>query len=162
MNTSKSKVNKVMGEPTPQRAGPSRVSPRKLRKVLRAIDRAKRAWDRRARFFPHPDATHARVVDLPEWRESIADALILTPALPRGAWVWAVAGIAHPMSRRGEPYTGDVTTAQGGRPLRGFSRPDAIAHLAAVATRHMRSGHTAPRARRAAESFIRLMDAEVA
>lgn len=154
MNTSKSKVNNVSQEATPQRAKASRVSPRKLRKILRAVERAARAWERRrgARFFPHPKATLARVVDMPGWRLALARAVAQAPNLPRGAWAGACAGWGWPMCRPGEPFTGSVTTADGGLPMMGLSRPDAIVHAAATVTRHWNPalGRTR-RARRAAD-----------
>lgn len=168
MNTSKSKVNNVSQEATPQRAKASRVSPRKLRKILRAVDRAARAWERRrgARFFPHPKATLARVVDMPGWRERVTKAVALAPELPPSAWATAVAGWSSPMTRPGETFTVPTSTADGGRPIYGLSVPKAIARLAAVSVRHRwapctLAGSPGKRVRRAAASVIEAMDAEV-
>ena len=161
MLSPKNSVNK-QSQATPPPAAPSHVSPRKLHKVLRAVDRVARAWERRgARFWPHPKATHARPLDMPGGRENLVRAIALAPELPPKAWATAAAGWAWPMFPRGSDTMDPTPAEKGGRPNLGLSHPVALMRFAAVSARHIDRASTRPRALRAAEQILAMLDREV-
>lgn len=161
MGSSTISVNKL-SQATPVAPSPSHVSPRKVHKVLRAVDRAARAWERRgARFWPHPKATHARPIDMPGCRTRLVQAIALAPELPPKAWATAAAGWAWPMFPRGSDLTEPTSTEAGGRPNVGLSHPVALMRFAAVQVRHFNQASARPRPLRAAESILAMLDGEV-
>lgn len=60
------------------------ASPRRLARILRAVDRLARLWPRRR--------GEVRPVDLACWRRTLPAAVALCPALPPRAWALALCG----------------------------------------------------------------------